>query len=96
MGLLGLFFTAGACLLIFLTLLAGTRNVSPLDNIYFMQTDTSNIPGAPDTSRWTFWNVCGVKNGRNDCGKVHPDFPFDPPGGSNFDTEQNIPKAFIG
>ncbi|KAJ6071601.1 hypothetical protein N7499_009615 [Penicillium canescens] len=57
----------------------GARNSTPLNEIYFLQADTGNIPGAPSISRWTFWNVCGVtNNGRNDCGKSHPDYPFDP------------------
>lgn len=96
MGFLGLFFMAGAILLIFLTLLGGTRNTTPLNQIYFLQTDTSNISGAPTTSRWTFWNLCSVTNGKNVCGKSHPDFPFDPPSTSNFGTEDNVPHQFIG
>ncbi|KAJ5888453.1 Actin cortical patch SUR7/pH-response regulator PalI [Penicillium taxi] len=96
LGFLGLFFMASALLLMFLTILAGTSNHLPLNKIYFMQAGTGNIPGAPTTSRWTFWNVCAVKNGLNDCGKSHPDFPFDPPGSRNFDTTTNVPKQFIG
>ncbi|KAJ5773620.1 hypothetical protein N7457_008516 [Penicillium paradoxum] len=96
LGFLGLFFMASSILLIFLTLLGGARNSNPLNQIYFLQADTGNIPNAPPISRWTFWNVCGVKNGRNDCGTSHPDFPFDPPSHRNFDTTQNVPPEFIG
>ncbi|KKK18314.1 cortical patch protein [Aspergillus rambellii] len=97
LGFLGLFFTASALLLMFLTLLGGARNSNPLNVIYFLQTDTSNIPGAPSLSRWTFWNLCAVNsNGKSECGKSHPDFPFDPPSPRNFDTTTNIPSAFIG
>jgi hypothetical protein len=97
LGFLGLFFTAGAILLIFLTLLGGARNSTPLNEIYFLQADTGNIPGAPTTARWTFWNVCNVtSNGRNDCGSTHVDFPFDPPSRRNFGTTQNVPPEFIG
>jgi hypothetical protein len=97
LGFLGLFFTAGAILLIFLTLLGGARNSTPLNQVYFLQADTGNIPGAPTTARWTFWNVCNVtSSGRNDCGSSHPDFPFDPPSRRNFGTEENVPKEFIG
>ncbi|KAJ5846172.1 hypothetical protein N7534_009841 [Penicillium rubens] len=78
LGFTGLFFMAASILLIFLTLLGGARNSNPLNQIYFLQADTGNIPGAPTTSRWTFWNLCGVTNGRNDCGETHVDFPFDP------------------
>lgn len=84
-------------MLIFLTLLGGVRNSTPLNEVYFLQADTGNIPGAPATSRWTFWNVCSVNdNGRSVCGDVHPDFPLDPPAQSNFGTEQNVPNQFIG
>ncbi|KAB8261169.1 SUR7/PalI family-domain-containing protein [Aspergillus pseudonomiae] len=97
LGFLGLFFTAGALLLMFLTLLGGARNSIPLNEIYFLQVDTSNIPGAPALSRWTFWNICAVgSNGKSDCGSSYPDFPFDPPSHRNFDTTTNIPAAFIG
>ncbi|KAJ5390093.1 uncharacterized protein N7496_001161 [Penicillium cataractarum] len=97
LGFLGLFFTAGAIVLIFLTLLAGSRNSTPLNEIYFLQADTGNIPGAPTTARWTFWNVCNVtSSGRNDCGSSHPDFPFDPPSSRNFGTTENVPQEFIG
>lgn len=97
MGFTGLFFMAGAILLIFLTLLGGVRNSNPLNQIYFLQADTSNIPGAPSTSRWTFWQICGVlNNGRSHCTDSDPDFPFDPPNPNNFGTTTNVPPEFIG
>ncbi|CAL5872717.1 uncharacterized protein PFLUO_LOCUS6984 [Penicillium psychrofluorescens] len=96
MGFLGLFFMAGAVLLIFLTLLGGARNTDPLNRIYFLEANTGNIPGAPPVSRWTFWALCSVKNGLNDCGSSHPDFPLDPPSHRNFNTTVNVPHEFIG
>ena len=96
MGFLGLFFTAASILLIFLTLLAGSNNSTPLNEVYFLQAETGNIPGAPALSRWTFWNLCGVTNGKNNCGKTHADFPFDPPSHRNFGTTDNVPHQFIG
>ncbi|KAK4871285.1 hypothetical protein LT330_000522 [Penicillium expansum] len=96
LGFTGLFFMAASILLIFLTLLGGTRNSNPLNQIYFLEADTGNIPNAPSTSRWTFWNLCGVTDGRNDCGSTHVDFPFDPPSHRNFDTTDNVPQQFIG
>ncbi|CRG85692.1 SUR7 family protein FMP45 [Talaromyces islandicus] len=95
-SLLALFFTAGAMLLMFLTLLGGATNHTPLNNIYFLEADTSRIPGAPSTSRWTFWNLCSVRNGKNQCGSVHPCFPFDPPDRRNFGTDTNVPSQFLG
>ncbi|KAJ5095625.1 hypothetical protein NUU61_004981 [Penicillium alfredii] len=97
LGFLGLFFMAASILLIFLTLLGGARNSTPLNIIYFLQADTGNIPGAPAVSRWTFWQLCSVTaNGKNDCGSSHPDFPFDPPSHRTFDTTTNVPPEFIG
>lgn len=81
----------------FLTLLGGANNHTPLNEIYFLQVDTSNIPGAPGVSRWTFWNICRVDNrGKSHCGSSHPDYPFDPPSSRNFNTTVNIPHQFIG
>jgi hypothetical protein len=80
----------------FLTLLGGANNHTPLNNIYFLEADTSKIPGAPSTSRWTFWNLCTVKNGKSQCGSSHPCFPFDPPNSRNFGTDSNVPSQFIG
>ncbi|CAI7579847.1 unnamed protein product [Penicillium glandicola] len=97
LGFTGLFFMAGSIVLIFLALLGGTRDNKALDQVYFLQADTSNISGAPSISRWTFWNLCGVKDGnKNDCGSSHVDFPFDPPSHRNFDTTVNVPAEFIG
>ncbi|PWY91014.1 SUR7-domain-containing protein [Aspergillus heteromorphus CBS 117.55] len=89
-------FSTGALLLMFLTLLGGARNSRPLNEIYFLQVDTSNIPGAPDLSRWTYWQLCAVVNGKSQCGSSVPDYPFDPPSHETFDTDTNIPAAFIG
>jgi hypothetical protein len=81
----------------FLTLLGGANNHTPLNDIYFLQVNTSNIPGAPDVSRWTFWELCRVdSNGKSRCGSSHPDYPFDPPDSRNFNTTVNIPHQFIG
>ncbi|KAE8390233.1 actin cortical patch SUR7/pH-response regulator pali [Aspergillus alliaceus] len=97
LGFLGLFFTAGALLLMFLTLLGGARNSIPLNEIYFLQVNTGNIPGAPAVSRWTYWNLCAVNDkGKSECGSSYPDYPFDPPSHRTFDTTTNIPAAFIG
>ncbi|MCJ1474530.1 hypothetical protein MMC13_003188 [Lambiella insularis] len=86
---------AGACVLIFLVLLAGAVNSNPVNQVYFLQADTSAISGAPAQSRWTLWNVCSVDaNGRDACGKVSPAYPFDPQ--SNFNTMKGVPASFQG
>ncbi|MCJ1312114.1 hypothetical protein MMC25_005788 [Agyrium rufum] len=94
---LSLFLIAGAIVLIFFTLLPGAVDQSPLDQIFFLQADTSGIPGAPALSRWTFWNICSVNPGsKNVCPGVHPAFPLDPPSGRNFGTTKDIPQGFLG
>lgn len=96
-GFVALILTAGACLLIFLTILGGVNNHQPLNEIYFLEADTSKIPGAPATSRWTMWNLCSVdSNGHNNCSDVHPDYPLDPSAPSNLNTTINVPSQFIG
>ncbi|KAI9817685.1 MAG: hypothetical protein M1832_004579 [Thelocarpon impressellum] len=95
LALIALIFTAGACLLIFLVLLAGAVDGGPVDGIYFLRAATDNIPGAPGFSQWTFWNRCDGADGKNlNCGKVAAAYPFDPP--RNFGTEDGIPEPFIG
>lgn len=95
MGFLGLFFTAAALLLMWLTFLAGVKDSNPLNIIYFLQADTGSIPGAPPTSRWTFFNLCSVLDNKSICGKNVPDFPFDPASPRNFGTTQNMPYQFV-
>ena len=96
-ALTSLILIAGACLLIFLVLLGGAVDHNPTNQIFFLQADTSGIPGAQPLSRWTFWNICSVSaTGRNICPKVHPAFPLDPPSGRNLGTTTDIDAAFIG
>ncbi|MCJ1245661.1 hypothetical protein MMC30_002865 [Trapelia coarctata] len=79
----------------FLVLLAGAINSNPVNQIYFLQADTSGIQGAPAVSRWTFWNTCSVDaNGRDACGAAYPDYPFDPQ--NNFGSQRGVPDSFIG
>ena len=96
MALLSFIFTAGALLLMLFLMLAGAINHAPVNKWYFLQVDTGNIPNAPSISRWTFWNICPVVDGKSHCGDVHPAFPLDPPSHRNFGTDKNIPKEFIG
>lgn len=96
LALLALFFTAGALVLMFLVMLAGTRERNPLNQIYFFRADTGGIPNAPPVSQWTMWNRCEPDvSGRNtNCLSPRPAYPFDPP--SNFGTGENVPENFIG
>lgn len=95
LGLISLVFVAGAILLHFLVLLAGAVNGRPVNTIYFLEADTSAIPGAPSTSRWTFWNQDPVdSNSLTAINGIHPAWPFDPQ--SNFGTQTGVPSGFIG
>ncbi|KAI9822205.1 MAG: hypothetical protein M1826_000514 [Phylliscum demangeonii] len=95
LALISLILTAGAVLLLFFLVLAGSRNHIPLNQIFFLRADTSSIKGAPKLSRWTLWNVCDTDgSGHNVCGDVHPAYPFDPP--RNFGTSQGVPASFNG
>lgn len=80
--------------------LAGAVDGDPVNRWYFLEADTSQIPGAPPLSRWTYWNVCGVDGSRTACGdasyeKVHPAFPLDPAGSRTFDTDTGVPENFV-
>ncbi len=95
-----LILVAGALLFMFLILLAGAINDSPVNKFYLLQAHTAGITNAPAVSRWSYWNVCGVENGRTVCGdqsysKVHPAFPLDPASHREFDTTVNMPANFI-
>ena len=82
--------------MMFFILLAGVTDHNPVNKFYFLQVDTTGIPGFRGNHRWTFWNLCPVVNGENNCGAVHPAFPFDPPSNRNFGTTVDVPKAFLG
>ncbi|EXJ81213.1 hypothetical protein A1O3_07503 [Capronia epimyces CBS 606.96] len=99
-SLVSLIILAGGLLFMFFILLAGAVQDSPLNKFYLLQADTGNIPGAPSVSRWSYWNVCGVQNGRTVCGDqhyedVHPAFPLDPASHRNFGTTVNVPRSFV-
>ncbi|KAI5294536.1 hypothetical protein KEM52_003774 [Ascosphaera acerosa] len=92
-----LFFLAAANLLLMFVLLAGANNANPLKRFYFLEADTSAIPGAPKTSRWTFWAVCAKSDGgHNECHNRKAAVPLDPPGKHNFKTKEGVPDGFIG
>ncbi|KIY00146.1 uncharacterized protein Z520_03831 [Fonsecaea multimorphosa CBS 102226] len=99
-GLVSLVLLAGGLLFMFFILLAGAIDHGPVNKFYILQADTANIPGAPAVSRWSYWNVCGVLNGRTHCGNqpyshVHPAFPLDPASHRTFDTTVNVPQNFV-
>jgi len=96
MGLISLVLLAAAIVLEFFIILSGSITSSPEDLVYFLQADTSGIPGAPNPARWTYWAVCGVDGKHNaNCGAVVPALPFSPANRRNFGTDQGVPDAFL-
>lgn len=88
---INLFFLAGAILVLVFIILSGSANATPFKKFYWVRADTSGIPGAFDTSAWTFWGVC-LASDRSDC-QLAPAFPLSPV--DNFGTETGVPQDFI-
>ena len=92
---------AGALVFMFFILFGGVFNSSPVNKFYLLEASTSKITGAPTTSRWGYWNVCGEQNGLTVCNKaksfskIHPAFPLDPSSHRNFDTTTGVPSDFV-
>lgn len=75
-------------------LLAGAVTGTPENLIYFLEVDTTGITGAPNPTRWTFWNALGLDNGGTSAASVQPAYPFDP--STNFGTLTGVPMGFQG
>ncbi|ANB14323.1 Fmp45p [Sugiyamaella lignohabitans] len=92
-GPLWIIFTAGAALLLFFIVLGGSRNSTPLNEFFWLEADTSKVPGAPSLTRWTFYGICHVVDGRNaNCTSNKADFGFDPI--HTFGTHTGLPDDF--
>ncbi|CCH42994.1 putative membrane protein [Wickerhamomyces ciferrii] len=63
-----------------------------LAGFYWIEADTSDISGAPDISRWTFWGLSSKDGKSNKREQLAPAYPFSPV--DNFDTTENVPKDF--
>lgn len=74
MGTVSLILIAGALVLMFFVVLSGVTATTPLNKTYFLQADTSSIPGARAISQWTYFYVCG--EGNTNCGAPVPALPF--------------------
>ena len=88
---------AGGILLNFFVILSGVTNGGFENKIYFLQADTSGVPGnIPNPARWTFFALCGTdSSGHNsNCGTVQAALPFNPTGMKNFGTEKGLPNQF--
>lgn len=81
----------GVVLLLVFTVLSGVSNTFPFKNFYWIEADTSGIPGAWDTTRWTFW---GIQNANNFTQHLNsPATPISPV--NNWSTRRNVPQKFI-
>ncbi|KAH3675933.1 hypothetical protein WICMUC_002229 [Wickerhamomyces mucosus] len=82
----------GAGLLLFFNILCGASTDSVLGKWYWLQAETGSIPGAHATTRWTFYNNCGVENNRNvDCSSSSAAYGVSPE--LNFGTTQGVPPG---
>lgn len=78
--------------MMFLVILSGVTNSTPLNKIYFLSADTSSISGARSISQWTYFYVCGANN--QDCGIATAGLPI---GYAWVGTSQtNVPAGLTG
>ncbi|KAG7660622.1 FMP45 [[Candida] subhashii] len=92
-----LIFLISSTVFLIFTILNGSTTSSAISALYWSETDTSRIPGAPfDKSRWTFYTLCGVMNGHNvDClPPLIPAFPYSPDDNFPF-SENRLPPDFV-
>lgn len=70
-------------------------NSSTLNQVWFLEADTSGVQNAPALTHWTYWNSCPVgDNGLNTICSVSPAHPFDPQ--SNFGGSNGVAGGFLG
>lgn len=79
--ILPLVLTAGALLLLLLTVLSGASTSSPLNKFWYLRAAISSTgTTSPDGMlHWTNYNFCGSQNGNNvNCGSKHAAYGFAP------------------
>lgn len=75
MGLGSQILLATAVLFMLFVILSGVNDHTPLNRTWFLQADTSNIPGSGRSiSQWTYFYVCGNHN--KNCGSPVPALPL--------------------
>lgn len=85
-----------ALVMLFFIILAGVRDSTPLNEIFFLEFDTDSIAdNLPNPVRWTLYNYCGVSsNGKNiDCSSTTAGIAFQPQ--VTFGTTNGIPSDII-
>jgi hypothetical protein len=60
--------------MMFFVILSGVKDVTPLNQIYFLQANTSSIQGARPISQWTYFYICGLDN--QNCSSATAALPF--------------------
>jgi len=91
LGLVSWVLIGASIVFMFFVILSGVKNTTPLNKTYFLQADTSQIPGARQTSQWTYFYVCGP--GNTDCGKAVPALPLGDAWGKG---ATNVPAGLYG
>ncbi|KAK3710194.1 Eisosomes component [Vermiconidia calcicola] len=95
LSIVAIILLAGGVLLQLLVVLSGAINSNPINKIFFLQGSTDGIDGSsvPNPARWTYFAICGERNGLNaQCGPVQAAIPFDPK--RNFGTSMGLPDRF--
>lgn len=92
LSIVAIILLAGGVLLQLLVILSGAINSNPINKIFFLQGSTDGIDGSsvPNPARWTYFAICGERNGLNaQCRPVQAAIPFDPR--RNFGTSMGLP-----
>ena len=92
LGTSGLFLLSGSLLLLWFVILGGITHHTPLNHIYFLRADTSDITGARSITQWTYFRNCGL--GNLDCGNTRPAPPFGK--GAWSSDPDNAPPDLVG
>lgn len=84
----------GAALLLFFVNLVGANNSGVLGEFYWSEVETNGTPWTSfGKTRWTLYNMCGVKDGKNfDCTSTTPAYAYSP--ADNFDSTKGLPESF--
>jgi len=90
-GITSLIFIAISIVLLFFVVLSGVKHTSPLKQTFFLEADTSSIPGARARSQWTYFYICGA--GNTNCGSPIPALPF---GAPFVDGTSGVPAGLVG
>ena len=82
---------AGAIVMMIFVILAGVRNVTPLNDTFFLRADTHDITGARPVSQWSYFYIC--RPGNTGCSGAWPDPPI---GWAWSAYARNAPASLVG